>query len=918
MTAHHAILQFPILRSPSCTSVPSPPLHPSPFHPQPGPTRFPRSLPVTRVTGPTPGLALGERYQLDRELGSGGMATVYLAFDLRYDRPVAFKLLRRDVTLAIDTERFRREIATAARLQHPHICSVYDNGEADGQLWYTMPYVRGETLRERLRREQRLGVADALRITRECAAALAYAHRAGVVHRDVKPENILLTEDGNAMLADFGIAVPVNRPLADHLTDEGHGVGTPMYMAPEQALAQPADPRADQYALAAVCYEMLAGRTTHPASTIHAVIAQRVTSTPPEVRTFRPETPEFVGRALARALSLDPADRFPSIADFARALTEPVPRRGWRVPRWAWIALATVSTAAAIALALRQPSSRPAAVPPAVPPAVAAEPGIRLAVLSFENLGDSADAYFADGMADEIRSKLAGLPGLEVIARGSSSQYRGSAKPPAEIARELNVPYLLTGTIRWEKGPKRSRVRVSPELIEAGTGLTRWARPFDAAFTDVFAVQADIAGQVAGALHLALTDSARAQLSAVPTTSLDAYSRYLRGRELRSGESSPEVLRAAITELRQAVRQDTAFVAAWAELAQAQIEVFRQGGLMVADADSARVSLQRAIALAPTSPDVLGASARYELRVKGDFPSALRDYREALRAAPHRSDLLIGAGTVELELNRWTEAVADLEHAARLDPRSPDAAVWLGTTYYRLRRYDSARHELERAQALRPASLSLAYIRARLAIAQADLPGARRVFREMERASGPRAVAAYVALREDLIWALEDDQLLMVTTLTPDDLDGGRADWALALAEAHRFLGDSARSVAYADSAVTAYDAMLAGWGNRRDRGQIVATRALSLALGGRMQEARAAADEAGRLQPLASGLQGPYVTYVRSRIDAMSGDRVSAVARLRTILAVPAQQSRGWFAIDRTLAPLHGDPEFEALLDRP
>jgi tetratricopeptide (TPR) repeat protein len=251
-------------------------------------------------------------------------------------------------------------------------------------------------------------------------------------------------------------------------------------------------------------------------------------------------------------------------------------------------------------------------------------------------------------------------------------------------------------------------------------------------------------------------------------------------------------------------------------------------------------------------------------------------------------------------------------------PPSPDAALWVGSAYLRLRRYDEARRELDRARGLRPASMSLGYSRARLAAAEGDLAGIRRVFQELERRAGPRAVAAYVALREDLIWALPDDQLRLVTTLTPDDLDGGRADWALAVSEAHRFLGDSARSRTYADSAVTAYDRMLERWGNRRDRGQIVVTRALALALGGRAQDARAAADEAGRLQPLGSGIQSPYIAYVRGRIAAMAGDPASAVARLRGILAVPAQQSRGWLAIDRTLAPLRGDAEFEALIRRP
>ena len=287
------------------------------------------------------------------------MATVYLARDVRYDRPVAFKLLRRDVTLAMDAERFRREIATAARLQHPHICSVYDSGEADGQLWYTMPYIRGESLRERLRREGQLALADVVRITRDCAEALGYAHQAGVVHRDVKPENILLTEDGNPMLADFGIALRLGSASGEHLTEAGHSVGTPLYMAPEQAMAQPADARTDQYALAAVCFEMLAGRPPHAGPTIHAVIARRVTAPAPGVRTWRADTPRALELALQRALALEPDDRFPSVTDFSRALTE-LPSSRRRVPRWAWIALATLSTAAAVGLSLRRSGASPA------------------------------------------------------------------------------------------------------------------------------------------------------------------------------------------------------------------------------------------------------------------------------------------------------------------------------------------------------------------------------------------------------------------------------------------------------------------------------------------------------------------------------------------------------------------------------
>ena len=583
------------------------------------------------VTDFPPLSALQGRYRFERELGRGGMATVYLAHDLRYDRPVAFKLLRPEVSLGLNTERFRREIATAARLQHPHICSVYDSGEDEGRLWFTMPYVQGETLRARLKREGRLSVADAIRITRESAEALGHAHRAGIVHRDVKPENILLTEDGVPMLADFGIARHVDKHSGEHLTEQGHHVGTPLYMAPEQAMAERAGPKADQYALAAVCYEMLAGSPPHAGPTIHATLARRLSAPAPGVRTYRPDAPAGVERVLSRALSIAPDDRFGSIGEFADALAHPTGVVRPRLPRAAWIAVAAVATLLAALLATRRthaPDPSVASAPPAT------QPVARLAVLPFTNLGDSADAYFADGMADELRGKLSGLPGLEVIARGSSSQYQQSGKSPGQIAAELGVRYLLTGTVRWDKGVKRSRVRVSPELIEASTGVTRWQQPFDAAFTDVFDVQASIADQVAGALHLALSDSSRARLTARPTQNLEAYARYLRSRELRSGEIYTEVLRGAIAELEEAVRLDPQFVAAWADLSQVQVDAFRHGGLMVSDAEAARASLERARALAPQSPDVLAAQARYKLVVDGDFAGALRDYREVLRTQP--------------------------------------------------------------------------------------------------------------------------------------------------------------------------------------------------------------------------------------------------------------------------------------------
>ncbi|HET8622562.1 MAG TPA: serine/threonine-protein kinase [Gemmatimonadales bacterium] len=294
--------------------------------------------------------ALRGRYEIHREVGHGGMATVYLARDVGHDRAVALKVMRSDLVLTLGPQRFRREIRLAARLQHPHILTVLDSGEAAGQPWFTMPFVEGETLRDRLRREGALPIAEALRITREAAQALAYAHHHGVVHRDVKPENLLLTQDGSTLLADFGVALPTALLGEEHFTETGLSLGTPAYVAPEQATgSQAVDGRSDQYALAATCYEMLVGKPPFTGPTAAALIAKRFSTPVPAVRAARAEVPRAVDQALRRALALNRDERFGSIESFIAALEGAGSRpRGRGIPALAW----TMALAARVALGL--------------------------------------------------------------------------------------------------------------------------------------------------------------------------------------------------------------------------------------------------------------------------------------------------------------------------------------------------------------------------------------------------------------------------------------------------------------------------------------------------------------------------------------------------------------------------------------
>jgi serine/threonine-protein kinase len=875
---------------------------------------------------------LGTGYTLERELGRGGMATVFLARDLKHDRPVALKVLHPELAATLGPERFLREIHLAARLQHPHILTVLDSGNAAGRLWFTMPYVEGESLRDRLRRERQLPVEDGIRIAREAAQALQYAHDHGVIHRDLKPENLLLTRDGNTLVADFGIARGLGESGDEKLTETGLAVGTPAYMSPEQAAGDRGlDARTDVYSLAAVLYEVLAGQPPFVGATTQALMVKRLTEPAPSVRAVRPNVPEAVDQAIRKALSPVAADRFGSMAQFGAALETAERRTDGTAERKVGAATTTIVPSA------------PSAVTPFRRSAVILVLGILIglgvlfawsrnqadgpaggsrviAVLPFENLGDSADAYFADGVADEVRTKLAQVAGLEVIARGSVVEYRGTAKRPTDVARELGATYLLTGTVRWEKAAgAASRVRVTPELVEVRSGQTartRWGQQFDAALTNVFQVQAEIATKVADALNVALADSVRAELEERPTASLEAYDAFLKGEAATSGMSNedPASLRRGLPHYERAVELDPAFVPAWAQLAKLYSALYGNNIAPTPEvAEQARRAVERAKRLGPNRPEVIHAQGLYEDRVLRDLAQALKTHEGGLRLAPGNVDLITTIASMEFSRGNWEPALSHLQRAAALDPRSARAARRLAYALISLRRYPEAEAAQARALALAPIDLNTIHQGAGLALAQGDRARAERIARNPPPGVKPSEQAYYFARYEELGWLLDREQQKEVLALGPDAFDDDRAPWAIVLAQLHDIQGRPELARAYADSARMAFEKHITSEPNDPQQHVFLG---IALALLGRKDAAVKAATRAAELAPIdKDGYLGPYIQMLLARVQMMVGNHDEAVELMKEPVTVPNNVSKAWLRVDPTWNQLRNHPGFQRLV---
>jgi TolB-like protein/tetratricopeptide (TPR) repeat protein/tRNA A-37 threonylcarbamoyl transferase component Bud32 len=556
-----------------------------------------------------------ERYAIQQMIGSGGAAHVYLARDLHHGRDVALKVLRPEIAAGLGAERFLREIRIAARLSHPHILPLHDAGETGGVLYYVMPYVGGGNLRERLASRRQLGLEEAITIAGEVADGLEYAHRQNVVHRDVKPANILFHEQ-HAVLVDFGVARALRRGPEDPHTDPGFVVGTPEYMSPEACAGEDElDAHADQYSLACVAYEMLAGHPPFTAATPRAVVARHIADTVPPLTTVRPDVPSAIAEVLTRALAKVAADRYASLGSFAEALKT---------------AAVGVSAVAARAVA----------------------------VLPLVNAGGLPDdEALSDGITDEIIAALSRVEGLRVASRTSAFALKGAGLDAPAIGQRLHVGSMLEGSVRRVG----DRLRVAVQLVSAQDGCVLWGERYDRAVSDVFAIQDEIAESVARALRVILHHERR--VTRPPTGDVRAYECYLKGRQyFREGRRKS--LQFAREMFQRAIAVDQQFALAWAGIADccSLLNMFypeTEKDLTLADHASAR-----ALGLAPDLPEALAARGFALWRLEREA-EAIAAFERAMRLDARQFEARYFLARLRFQRGELERAAELFEDAAR-------------------------------------------------------------------------------------------------------------------------------------------------------------------------------------------------------------------------------------------------------------
>jgi len=859
-------------------------------------------------------------YRIIEKIGAGGMGEVYLAEDTKLKRRVALKFLPAQLITDPDAKaRFTREAQAAAALDHPNIVTVYEVSEYHGRPFFAMQHVGGPSLRDFVHGKE-LSISKIINLAIQICEGLSQAHHKGVLHRDIKPSNIVIDVEGRPKLLDFGLAAVKG---GEHLTKTGSTLGTVGYMSPEQAQGQEVDQRSDLFSFGVVLYEMITGRTPFARENDVATAQAIVSAAPEPLSKYRANVPDDLQRIVTKLLEKDPQLRYQSaegiVPDLKKLIVTstsyiapaaPKPRTNKVLVGAVILLLAVIVAGAAYKLLVLERRE------------VSGDKKM-LAVLPFENLGAPEDEYFADGITDEITSRLAKLSGLGVISRTSAMQYKHTDKGLREIGKELGVDYVLEGTIHWDKTGDVDRVRIHPQLIEVANDVHLWADRYDAVINDVFEVQSSIAEKVAEALNVTLLETERRALSEQPTENTEAYDYYLRGLVYSARSQTEEDQRNAVQMFAKAVELDSGFTLAYADLSRTHVGMYwfyydRTEERLA----KAKQAVDKAFELSPDSPGAHRAMGWYYYHGLLDYDRALQHFRIALETLKDNSDLLLGIAAVQRRQGKLEEAVADFKKSLDIDPRSATNAYNLAESYVLLRNYIEAVPYLDRAIAISPDWHSPYTLKAKLYVRWLGSTGSAREVLEM----APRRPGLSTYRYRELVLA----------SILLDVYDG---DYQAALDQLSLMTSDAFESQFYFIPIFQLY-AQLYGLMGRQELEHVFYDSACGLletriqaephdarfhsALGiayaglGRVQKATSAAEKAVELLPVSDeAYRGYFRAKDLAQVHAMVGETDAAIDGLEFLLSIPGDLSVPLLRLDPTWDPLRDHPRFQALLEK-
>ncbi len=870
--------------------------------------------------GLSTGSFFASRFRIIEEIGRGGMGRVYKAVDSELREKIAIKLLKPEISSNPKTvERFRNELKYARKIRHKYVCQMFDLNRDDTTAYITMEYVHGENLKSFIRQSGQLSAATTVRIARQICEGLAEAHRLGVIHRDLKPSNIMIDDDGNARVMDFGIA----RSLTDEETEEGLMIGTPEYMAPEQVEGESADQRSDIYSLGVVLYEMLTGKQPFEGHTPISIAVKHKEETPLDPRSLNPQIPDALNAIVLKCLEKYKRDRFQNADQILDALASlppaqarsgessfasqpsPVDRKPGASRTLLLIlgGLLAVLFAGFIYLTVLKPK------------AIESNDRTMLAVLPFENLGAQEDEYFADGITDEITNRLAALARLGVISRTSTVQYKETTKSIRRIAEELNVDFVLEGSVRWSRNPEgNGRVRVNTQLVRVSDDTHIWSESYDRIISDIFAVQTDIAEEVARRLDLTVLEPERQALNTAPTENLEAYDFYLQGREHEENGWAyldNREFDLAISLLERATELDPDFALAYVRQSylHSRLYFFSVDRSEERRARS-RTAVNRALEIDPDFPEAHWASAFYHYWCLSDYARAAEIFEAVQKVRPNIDPQVLGY--IQRRQGKWQECVDTLERAVRINPRDTQIIYELGGACLSLHRFESAEAYFDRVLEIHPDHLPAQLGKITIRIQKdGDITAARTLWEALPS----HQLKDYMGLTLDMLDKDYDSVLERLEALDYHYYEGQHFLFLkdLVIAEILTARGERVRAAPYADAARSLLETAVTA---QAQDPRFHATLGLAYAYLGRADDAIREGERAVELHPVErDAAQGPIYLLNLARIHTQLDEPDKALDLIERLLDIPHAEYL-WHII--SIPQLRLDPAWDKLREHP